>query len=202
MSGIWIGLKQKLYVDRTEGSVIGLRIFFYVCACIWRPQWGEGVHKKQTKGTKSADLWQWQGGQEIRKNCGRHIWKPPVPSMYLVDLFCRSSHAPHRSAYLFLKSIQIPCEQTGSILIRFMWQNDWKLTYNLRDQAWCSGSKIWKKLSLDPRLRSMYVKWRKRIEKYNKFPHLQCPDLWLIHSQGSLFLVLRDREECPTDHRD
>ena len=39
------------------------------------------VPKKQTKGTKSADLWQWKGGGEevkkIRKVCGRHIWKPP-----------------------------------------------------------------------------------------------------------------------------
>ena len=32
----------------------------------------EGVPKKQTKGTKSADLWQWQGGSK------NPIWKPPV----------------------------------------------------------------------------------------------------------------------------
>ena len=40
---------------------------------------GGGVPKKQTKGTKSTDLWQWQGGRgkKIRKICGRHIWKPP-----------------------------------------------------------------------------------------------------------------------------
>ena len=25
--------------------------------------WGEGVPKKQMKGTKSTDLWQWQGGR-------------------------------------------------------------------------------------------------------------------------------------------
>ena len=42
----------------------------------------EGGTQKQTKGTKSADLWQWvgdkgEGGRKIRKICGRHKWKPP-----------------------------------------------------------------------------------------------------------------------------
>ena len=40
---------------------------------------GGGSTKKQTKGTKSADLWQWQGRgcKKMRKFCGHHIWKPP-----------------------------------------------------------------------------------------------------------------------------
>ena len=37
---------------------------------------GRGVPKKQKKGTKSADLWQWSPSQKIRKFCGRLIWKP------------------------------------------------------------------------------------------------------------------------------
>ena len=49
-----------------------------------RPQWvGEGVSKKQTKRTKSADLWQWhrgleRGGHKIQKFCGHHIWNPQM----------------------------------------------------------------------------------------------------------------------------
>ena len=52
-----------------------VRGFPYITSAV-----GEGVvPRKQMKGTKSADLWQWKGGggPKIRKFCGRHIWKPP-----------------------------------------------------------------------------------------------------------------------------
>ena len=55
---------------------------------------GEGVPKKQMKGTKSADLWQWQigGCLKIRKFCEHHIWKRPKGKFWEADWMMMTMH--------------------------------------------------------------------------------------------------------------
>ena len=89
--------KAIFYVQVPNNKWVFYRQFFYWKYYlggfhIWRPLWVGGVPKKQTKGTKSTDLWQWQGGRGKKiRNFADVIYGSPLSNLSSLKAhFCHS----------------------------------------------------------------------------------------------------------------
>ena len=107
---------------------------------IWRPQWvGEGVPKKLTKGTKSADYDSDRGGKKFQKFADIIYGSPLIQTSVTVNfsetIYCRTLGNPQVSPEGGKENSNIPCSRDATIpeklerLRLWLRQNvEWELT--------------------------------------------------------------------------